>query len=317
MTEGATKRKSSNQSEVSASAPFHSVLVPVDLTPISDRVVGRLALLPLAEAARVTLLHVVPGSLPASEQRRAARDAHRALADEARHLRNVVPKKVRIESLVKWGSAAGEIAACAAKVKAELIVMGRTGGNPLRDAFLGSTAERVIRQARLPVLAIRLAARGAYRRPAIALDLDPTAHEVVRLVLRALPPPRPRLEVIHAFDTPYRGLSYPSLPEDAVEEIENELSAKATRELEKLLATALAKAHVRPEEGLFWKTHVRCGSPRIVVEKAVKKAETDLLVMGSRGYSGAAYVLLGTVAGDLLRAAKCDVLVVPPPRSRE
>jgi nucleotide-binding universal stress UspA family protein len=48
------------------------------------------------------------------------------------------------------------------------------------------------------------------------------------------------------------------------------------------------------------------------VEKAMKRAETDLLVLGTRGYSAAAHVLLGTVAGDLLRAAKCDVLVVPP-----
>ena len=51
---------------------------------------------------------------------------------------------------------------------------------------------------------------------------------------------------------------------------------------------------------------------RLIVEKAMKKFDTDLLVLGTHGYSGTAYVLLGTVAGDLLRAAKCDVLVVPP-----
>ena len=53
-------------------------------------------------------------------------------------------------------------------------------------------------------------------------------------------------------------------------------------------------------------------SPREIVEKVTERAETDLLVLGTRGRSGAAYVLLGTVAGDLLRAARCDVLVVPP-----
>ena len=42
------------------------------------------------------------------------------------------------------------------------------------------------------------------------------------------------------------------------------------------------------------------------------RAETDLLVLGTHGYSGAAYVLLGTVAGELRRVARCDVLVVPP-----
>lgn len=43
---------------------FHSLLVPVDLTAISDRVLGRVALLPLADGARVTLLHVVPEEFP-------------------------------------------------------------------------------------------------------------------------------------------------------------------------------------------------------------------------------------------------------------
>ena len=51
-------------------APFRSLLVPIDLTPSSDRVLGRLPLLPLAEDARVTVLHVVPSGLTASEQRK-------------------------------------------------------------------------------------------------------------------------------------------------------------------------------------------------------------------------------------------------------
>jgi nucleotide-binding universal stress UspA family protein len=39
-----------------------------------------------------------------------------------------------------------------------------------------------------------------------------------------------------------------------------------------------------------------------------------LLVLGTRGYTGVAHILFGTVAGDVLRAVACDVLVVPPTR---
>jgi nucleotide-binding universal stress UspA family protein len=130
--------------------------------------------------------------------------------------------------------------------------------------------------------------------------------------LRVLPPPRPRVEVIHALDVPYLNLVYPSLSEDEAEDRKDQLRSQATQELATLLATALAKAGVRPADRPFWKTHVTCGSPRLVVEKALKKADSDLLVLGTRAYSGAAYVFLGTVAGDLLRSANCDVLVVPP-----
>jgi len=316
MTERGMRRGLVKQSGLPALAEFHSVLVPVDLTPITDRVLGRLALLRLADAARVTLLHVVPQSLPAAEQRRATRDAQRALAEEVRHVRRLLPKTANVEPLLRLGTAATEIGACASQARAELIVMGRSGGSPLRDAFLGSTAERVIRQARLPVLAVRSAARAGYRRPALALDLEPSAEAVIRLMLRVLPAERPVVDVIHAVAAPYGRLIYPSVHAAAVEEMKGELRAQATHELKKLLATSLGGAGVEPRHAPSWRTHVRCGSPRMLVQNVMKRAETDLLVLGSRGYSGAAYVFLGTVAGDLLRAADCDVLVVPPAARR-
>jgi len=291
---------------------LRALVAPVDLTPHSDRALGRIPLLPLANAARVTLLHVVPGGLTHREQRMAERDAHKALAAEVRHLRLQVSRKVRIESEVRTGSIAAEIAACAAEREAELIVMGRGGGRVVRDMFLGSTAERVTRQARMPVLVVRLAPRSQYTRPALGLDLDETADAVVRLMLRVLRPPRPSLDIVHAFDAPYRSMVYPSLPPSEADERKHELRAQATQSLAGVLAAALAKASVRPEDVPLWRTHVRYGAPRLVLEKFVEKADTDLLMLGTHGHSGLAYVLLGTVAGDVLRAAKCDVLIVPP-----
>ena len=308
-----TKRRASSDRAAPASAGLQAVVAPLDLTPNSDRVLGRLPLLPLADGARVTLLHIVPGGLTHREQRGAEQDAYKALAGEVRHLREQVSKKVRVDSLVQTGNVADEIAACATALEAELIVMGRGGGRALREAFLGSTAERVTRQARL--LVVRLAPRAAYGRPALALDLDETADEVIRFMLRVLPHPRPWVDVIHAFETRYRGLIYPSLHPEEAEERKKELRSQAAHALGKLLASALAKAGVSPEERPRWKTHVRYGAPRLVVEKELKKAETDLLLLGTHGYSGVAYVLLGTVAGDMLRAAKCDVLIVPPRHS--
>jgi nucleotide-binding universal stress UspA family protein len=295
---------------------FRSVLVPVDLTPLSDRVLGRVALLPLTDDARLTVLHVVPAGLPAREQRSAERDARNALEREVRHLSRSLPRSVSIEAIVKNGAAFKEIAAVASSVKAELIVMGRGGGRALRDVFLGSTAERVIRRGQLPVLVVRLPPRAPYCRPALALDLDQAAHEVLGLLLRLIQPPRPAVTVIHAFEAAYGGLVYPSLSRDEAEERDEELQHDASQALARLLAIALERAQVAPSDAPRWKTHVRYGSPRSVIEKVVKKAETDLLLLGTHAYSGVAHMFLGTVAGDVLREVTCDVLVVPP-RSAE
>jgi len=310
---GATmKRRGSSAPAEPASSALRAIVAPLDLTPNSDRVLGRLPLLPLADGARLTLLHVVPDGLTEKEQRAAEKDAHKALAAEVRHLRDQLSKKIRVESMVQTGNVAEEIAACALALQAELIVVGRGGGRALRDMFLGSTAERVTRQAQLPVLVVRLPPRAPYNRPALALDLDETADAVVRFMLRVLPSPRPWVDVIHAFESRYRGLIYPSLHNEEADARKNELRAQAARQLAEVLAAALAKAGAFPEDVPRWKTHVRYGAPRLVVEKALKKADSDLLLLGTHGYSGMAYVLLGTVAGDMLRAAKCDVLIVPP-----
>jgi nucleotide-binding universal stress UspA family protein len=204
-----------------------------------------------------------------------------------------------------------------ARPKADLIVMGRGGGSALRDLVLGSTAERVIRRLTVPVLAVRLAARAPYSRPAIALDFDQAAAHALALLLRVVPDPQPRVLVIHAFDPLFRGRIYTSLSEAAAAAWRAELRQNAARRLGNLLATYFARANVQPGEMPIWKTHIQCGSPRLVVGKAVRKADSDLLVLGTRGLSGITQLFLGTVAGDVLRSVACDVLVVPPRRPRK
>jgi len=290
---------------------FHSLLVPVDLSPASDRVVGRAALLPLASDGRVTLLHVVSSKLPPDARKAAERDARRALDDEADGLARILPATVAIRHLVRVGTPATEIIESAKSTQAELIVMGRGGGRGLRDLFLGSTAERVARQATRPVLVVRLRARTPYHRPAVALEFDPIAHQVLALMLQMIPRPRPRVAIIHAYDAPDHGTRYPSLDMDDLAESLDLYRDKALRELSKLVGAALKAAKLAPKE-IAWIPHVQHGSARTVIEKMVQRTKVDLLMLGTRAYSGIAQAFLGTVAGDVLRSVTCDVLVVPP-----
>jgi len=302
------RRRASRRRGSVEPAAFRSVIAAVDLTPASDRVLRRLALLPIAEDASVMLVHVVPKGLPRAEQRGAVRDADAALAEEERHLRKALPRSVRVGRLVRLGGAAKEIGACAARAKAELIVVGRGGASALREAFLGSTAERVIRKARLPVLAVGPSPRAAHWRPVVALDLDRAAIAVIRFVLRLFPPPRPPIPVVHAFGVPYSTLVYDSLSDAEIVEMQDVFRRRAGRELTERLDAAVPRTVTAPS----WRVSVRYGSPRVVVRNVVRSAGADLLVLGTRGYSGAAHAFVGSIAGDLLRKAKCDVVVVPP-----
>jgi nucleotide-binding universal stress UspA family protein len=249
-------------------------------------------------------------------RRAAERDARKVLNEEAKVLKAKLSKTATVDAIVTVGAPASEIAKCAASTRAELIVMGRGGGRTIRDIFLGSTAERVIRRAQRPVLAVWLRPRAAYRRPALALAVDDAADAAVAALLRLIPPPRGRLAVIHAYDVPYYGLIHGGVSEDAMEHLHDEFRQDGIREVAKVLLTAFTRAKIAPRDAPSWTAHVRYGSPRTVILREVRKMDTDVLVLGTRGHTGAAYAFLGSVAGDLLRDVACDALVVPPRRNR-
>ncbi|MBZ4416537.1 universal stress protein [Myxococcus sp. RHSTA-1-4] len=291
---------------------LRSLLIPIDLSTGSTRVIDRAALLPLAEGARLTLLHVVPRGFSREATKRAEGDARNALEAMAKRLSRALPASCAVKQVVKVGVPADVIAGQARAARAELTVMGRGGGRAFKDIFLGSTAERVIRQGQFPVLVVRLPPHAPYRKPAVAMALDQAAHDVLASLLRVIPPPLPRVAIIHAYDAPLHGYLYPSFPTDEARDHQAHYERKALRGLSRLLAASLTRAGVPPGDAPAWKLYVRNGSPRSLIAQTVKKLSTDLLVLGTHGYSGLAHAFLGTVAGDVLREVPCDVLVVPP-----
>jgi nucleotide-binding universal stress UspA family protein len=63
-------------------------------------------------------------------------------------------------------------------------------------------------------------------------------------------------------------------------------------------------------EGIACDTLVEEGSPSIAIVEAAKRLSSDLIVMGTRGRTGLAHVMLGSVAERTLRLAPCPVLTV-------
>jgi nucleotide-binding universal stress UspA family protein len=65
-----------------------------------------------------------------------------------------------VETAVRWGAPAAEIVAFAASQAVDLIVIATHGRTGLSHVFLGSVAERIVREAPCPVLTIRDRAAG-------------------------------------------------------------------------------------------------------------------------------------------------------------
>jgi len=70
------------------------------------------------------------------------------------------------------------------------------------------------------------------------------------------------------------------------------------------LATDLKK------QGQRVRTMVQRGAPAQVIVDTAKRTRSDLVVMGTRGRTGLAHMLIGSVAERVVRSAHCPVLTV-------
>src|SRR5262249_41154042 len=139
---------------------IHNVLIATDLSKQSEEILRAGMDLRSAYDAHATVLYVLPRDefiLAGFEAFAAAREAARhdlqQLADEMRR-RYSCQRGTDYELLMAEGDVAECIFECARERHIDMIVLGTHGRSGLSKAFLGSVAERIFRQAEIPVLTI-------------------------------------------------------------------------------------------------------------------------------------------------------------------
>ena len=132
------------------------ILVPVDFSPVSQRVIRDSCDLAQRLEAQLHLLHVVaekhgPTQLPADLKDR----MHSARLELGKLPAEIPPHGVVIARVVREGNPADEILRYARETGIDLIAMGTHGRSGLAYLLMGSIAEKVIRGAACPVMVVR------------------------------------------------------------------------------------------------------------------------------------------------------------------
>jgi nucleotide-binding universal stress UspA family protein len=299
---------SSRRPTTTVAGGFPRVLVATDFGLEGDRAVRRAARLPLSARATVVVLHVLSPKIPASAASVVAGAAELEL-EKARHkLAALVEKRgrrdVEVSTRLGRGRAASEIARLAQATGASLVVVGR-GGSGLSGTLLGSTAQRVAREARLPVLLVRLAATEPYHRVVLGFDGSADSLRAAKLAHRLAGAPQATVWPLYAFEDPRADLA-PSMFTAAAKAkwraFAPELAQEARR-FRKLLAMV--------DSTRRWPLSCRPGDPRSDLLEAARKKRAELIVVGSRSKRGLVRMVLGSVAEAVLNRATCDVLISP------
>lgn len=193
-----------------------------------------------------------------------------------------------VATLVRFGEAADEI--LAATPGTGLIVMSTRGAGMVGRALLGSVADRIARQAQVPVLLVRasddLAASPRFARIVVPLDGSPRAEQAVPIAAALAREIGIPVRLIHV------------VADDAAE--------GAARD--KTSQTLQAQAQTLRDDGLDASSEILTGQPASALLGAL--TPEDLVVMTSRGRGGLGR-LLGSVADRLVREAPAPVLLAP------
>jgi nucleotide-binding universal stress UspA family protein len=142
--------------------PLSHLAVAVDFSAASNRAIEQALALARRPTDRVTLLHVVPGfssGVPPHLYRYGfAEHQDQLLRDGRRRLQLAVPMKrhtpATIHARVLLGDASTEISRVVESIGADLLVVGVPTRGRVAKALFGSTAARLLRASRVPVLAV-------------------------------------------------------------------------------------------------------------------------------------------------------------------
>jgi nucleotide-binding universal stress UspA family protein len=211
-------------------------------------------------------------------------------------IRRLTPSE-RVTCDVVPGSAGEILTHIADETDADLLVVGPARRGTLSSTILGSTAQRVLRRAATPVLLLRQELTDRSSRVLLTTDLSELSgcvHDWGVDLAEALydtPELRSLLVVRYDVPIPMAGLR---------ERVEQAARAKLQEFLED------RKAWDEPVDA-----KVRLGAPAKEIVAEAEDWRADLLVLGTHARADATCHLLGSVAAASVRAALCNVLVVP------
>jgi nucleotide-binding universal stress UspA family protein len=188
----------------------------------------------------------------------------------------------------------------ARKVQAGLIVVGASEGNALQRAFLGSTADRVIRKAPCPVFVVRAGTTFPPSRVLVPVDLSPVSAGALRFATaflrEAWAGKMVDLETLFVLN--------PLEVEGSLQFTPDQIERFAGEELGRFTQMNAPAAHTSHQ--------VLTGYPREEILREIEDRRADIVILGTHGRSGFERMMIGSIASEVLQRARCNIVVVPP-----
>lgn len=232
---------------------------------------------------------------------------------DLRHLREAIAaaeaalqqEGVSVEGFLVHGRPGSAIVDEAAAMEADLVVVGSRGHGSIATMLLGSTASEIVDHAPCPVLVARHGhlgpvafaddgshsarnAESVFTSWTLFADQEISVLTVAEVAVSAAAgfTPGPYGQVLGSYTT-------------SIDTAREEVREAATTEAHRLAAA-----------GLDATPHALEGDPAAEILRFATERQVATIVMGTRGHTGLARLILGSVARNVLLHAPCSVLIV-------
>ncbi|WP_084162415.1 HAD-IC family P-type ATPase [Methylocaldum szegediense] len=285
-----------------------TVLAATDFSDDATNAACRAAMLAAEQGGRLELLHVVSGTSPAvvremllthdGAEEKLINDAQQRL--DAAKLKITAKTHVAAFSRVAIGSVPEEI--LSASEQADLLVLGAHGLSPWRDFLLGTTADRLLRTCKRPVLVVKRRPDAPYRRVLVPVDFSPHSVAALKMAMRIAPDAD--IMVVHGSAVAFEGvLQDAGVVEDDIDNYRAQSQRQALSGLNSLIDEVSDGSH------RIFRVVEHENAARLILAKE-ESFKADLIVIGKHGKTIVEEMLLGSVTRRILSDSKSDVLIV-------
>lgn len=301
---------------VMAAGELKNIVVALDFSACSADALAHAARLSGKSGARLHLIHVIDAAVLHELHDASGHPIGRlsddavsgALGDLRRFAAEAGLTATDLDLHAPIGAPIVEVTGLLRKAQAELLVVGRNGASD-PDRGPGTFAMRCARESPCSVLVVPQSHRRPFRRILVGVDFSEDSRLAVRSAIEVARSDGGRVDVLHMFFGPGADGSSTSPfvagPLHRIPDPQQHLQRRLEEFLQSLeleRGTVTIESRMVPDY-----SSAGFGLARLADELAA-----DLLVVGTRGRTGLARILMGSTAERALREAPCPVLIVKP-----
>ncbi|HQX48860.1 MAG TPA: universal stress protein [Planctomycetaceae bacterium] len=295
---------------VNAGQGFKNILVAMDFSPSAEAAFKQAEWLARRTGAQIALANVIPDLSMSPhwgpEERESNQRTLYKRSEAAMHkmVADLNATDLNIEFKILIGEPFVEITLSVQTDGFDLVLAGTQGLAMWKQAFIGSTAKRLIRTCPASVFIVKAGHVAPPKVVLAATDFSDVSLKAVKEGLWIAQQSGAEFHLLHIIDSK-------DVPEDMVSNIpegssmRQEIDAEASRRLDEFLGTLT-------DDRTQIQVHLSLGRPWQEIQRMSQHLSADLVVIGTVGRSGIKGMLLGNSAEKILDTSGSSTLAVKP-----